>query len=148
MLRRRAAAWCRPHGLVEDAIGYAAAAGDAETVAELLVENDRAFVWGGRLEQLLGWVRWLPPELLLAHPALPASGAMAAALLARPEVEVRQLLAVAERARRERPQEWPPYAEAIVEVTRAAVIERGDVGARPLSTPAGRAPPLAQALTC
>jgi ATP/maltotriose-dependent transcriptional regulator MalT len=54
---------------------------------------------------------------------------MAAALLARPEVEVRQLLAVAERAMRERPQEWPPYADAIVEVTRAAVIERGDVGA-------------------
>ena len=26
MLRRRAAAWCRAHGLVEDAIGYAAAA--------------------------------------------------------------------------------------------------------------------------
>ena len=78
MLRRRAAAWCRAHGLVEDAIGYAAAAGDAETVAELLVESHRQFVWGGRLEQLLGSVRWLPPELLLEHPALPASGAMAA----------------------------------------------------------------------
>ena len=37
VLRRRAAAWCRAHGLVEDAIEYAAAAGDAETVAELLV---------------------------------------------------------------------------------------------------------------
>ena len=128
MLRRRAAAWCRAHGLVEDAIGYAAAAGDAGTVAELLVESHRQFVSGGGLEQLLGWVRWLPPQLLLEHPALPASGAMAAALLARPEVEVRPL-AVAERARHERPQEWPPYAEAIVEVTRAAVIERGDVGA-------------------
>ena len=34
-----------------------------------------------------------------------------------------------EHARRERPQLWSPYAEAIVEVTRAAVIERGDVGA-------------------
>ena len=34
--RRRAAAWCRAHGLIEDAIEYAAAAGDAETVAELL----------------------------------------------------------------------------------------------------------------
>jgi hypothetical protein len=44
--RRRAAAWCRAHGLVEDAIEYAAAAGDAETVAELLVEHDREFIWG------------------------------------------------------------------------------------------------------
>lgn len=36
---------------------------------------------------------------------------------------------MAERARRERPQLWSPYVEAIVEVTRAAVIEHGDVGA-------------------
>ena len=62
VLRRRAAAWCRAHRLVEDAIEYAAAAGDAETVAELLVEHDREFVWGGRIEQFLGWVRWLPPS--------------------------------------------------------------------------------------
>ena len=128
-LRRRAAAWCRAQGLVEDAIEYAAAAGDAETVAGLLVEHDRAFVWGGRLSQFLGWVRWLPSELLLEHPSLAAGGAVASALLARPEVEVQRLLAVAERARRERPQLWSPYVEAIVEVTRAAVIERGDVGA-------------------
>ncbi len=128
-LRRRAAAWCRAQGLVEDAIEYAAAAGDAETVAELLVEHDREFVWGGRVGQLLGWVRWLPSELLLEHPSLPAAGAFAAALLACPEVDVRRLLAVAERARQERPQLWSPYVEAVVEVTRAKVIERGDVGA-------------------
>ena len=128
-LRRRAAAWCRVQGLVEDAIEYAAAAGDAETVAELLVENDRELVWSGQLMQFLGWVRWLPSELLLEHPSLPAGGAVAAALLARPEVEIQQLLAVAERARRERPQLWSPCIEAIVEVTRAMAIERGDVGA-------------------
>ena len=128
-LRRRAAAWCRAHGLVEDAIEYAAAAGDAETVAEVLVEHDRELVWGGRLTQFLGWVRWLPSELLLEHPSLPAGGAVAASLLARPELEVERLLAVAERARRERPQLWSPYAEAIVEVTRANAILHGDVGA-------------------
>ena len=128
-LRRRAAAWCRAQGLVEDAIEYAAAAGDAETVAELLVEHDREFVWGGRIGQLLGWVRWLPPELLLEHPSLPAAGAFAAAMLARPEVDVQRLLAVAERARRERPRLWSPYLEGVIEVTRAMAIERGDVGA-------------------
>ena len=68
VLRRRAAAWCRAHGLVEDAIEYAAAAGDAETVAELLVENHLEFIWGGRLGQFLGWVRWLPAELLARAP--------------------------------------------------------------------------------
>jgi LuxR family transcriptional regulator, maltose regulon positive regulatory protein len=129
VLRRRAAAWCRAHGLVEDAIDYAAAAGDANTVAELLVENDREFVWGGRVEQLSGWVHWLPSEQLLEHPSLPAAGAFAAALLARPEVDVQRLLAVAERARQEHPQLWSPYVEAVAEVTRGMVIERGDVGA-------------------
>ena len=129
VLRRRAAAWCRAHGLVDDAIEYAAAAGDAETVAELLVEHDREFVWGGRIEQFLGWVRWLPPELLLGHPSLPAAGAFAAAMLARPALDVQQLLAIAGQARRERPQLWSPYDEAVVEVTRAALIERGNVGA-------------------
>ena len=128
-LRRRAAAWCRAHGLVEDAIEYAAAAGDAETVAELLEEHDRAFVWSGRVGEFLGWVQWLPAELLLEHASLPAVGAFAASVLARPEVETQRLLAVAERARRERPQLWSPYVEAVVEVTRAASIVHGNVGA-------------------
>ena len=111
-LRRRAAAWCRAHGLVEEAIEYAAAAGDAETVAELLIEKHLEFIWGGRLGQFLGWVRWLPAELLVQHPVLPVSAASAAALLAAPEVEVQRFLAVAERARRERPELWLPYLEA------------------------------------
>jgi LuxR family maltose regulon positive regulatory protein len=129
VLRRRAAAWCGAHGLVGDAIEYAAAAGDAETVAQLLVENHLEFIWGGRVEQFLGWVQSLPSELLLEHPLLPALGATSAALLARPEVEIRRLLTVAEDTRRERPHVWSPYVEAVVEVTRAEVIEHGDVGA-------------------
>jgi LuxR family maltose regulon positive regulatory protein len=128
-LRRRAGEWCRAQGLLEDAIEYATAAGDAETVAELLVESHLQFIRGGRVGQFLGWVRWLPPELLIEHPVLPAAGAAAAGLLARPEVEVQRLLAVSERSRRERPRGWSPYVEAVVELTRAEVIERGDVDA-------------------
>ena len=126
-LRRSAAAWCSAHGLVEEAIEYAVAAEDPEMVAELLIANHLEFMWSGRLTQFLGWVRWLPAGLLVAHPVLPASAASAAALLAAPEVEVQRLLAVAERARRERPQLWSPYLEAGVELIRAEVIERGDV---------------------
>ena len=128
-LRRRAAAWCRAHGLIEDAIEYAAAAGDAETVAELLAEHHLEFIWGGRLGQFLGWVRWLSSELLLEHPSLPVLGAFAAAMLAHSEVETQQLLSVAERARQQQPQLWSPHVEAVAEVTRAASIERGNVGA-------------------
>jgi len=128
-LRRRAAQWCRARGLVEEAIEYSAAAGDAQTVAELLVDHHLEFIWGGRLGQYLGWVRWLPSEALVDHPLLPASGATTAALLARPEVEIQQLLGVAELARRKRPELWSPYLEAVVEVTHSETIERGDVGA-------------------
>ena len=128
-LRRRAAGWCRGHGLAEDAIEFAAAAGDAEMVAEVLIERHLEFIWGGRLGQFLGWVRWLPAELLVEHPVLPGAGAVAAALLSAPEVEVHRLLAVAERARRERPELWLPYLEAGVEAARSQIIEGGDVGA-------------------
>jgi LuxR family transcriptional regulator, maltose regulon positive regulatory protein len=128
-LRRSAAEWCRAHGLIEDAIEYASAADDAEAVAQLLLETHLQFIRGGRLRQFLGWVRWLPPELLVEHPLLPAAGAAAAGLLARPEVEIQRLIAVSERSRRERPQAWSPYVEAVVELTRAEMIERGDVGA-------------------
>ena len=128
-LRRRAAAWCNGHGLVEEAIEYAAAAGDAAMVAQLLIERHLEFIWGGRLAQFLGWVRWLPAELLVEHPVLPGAGAVAAALLAAPEVEVQQLVAVAERARQERPHLWLPYLEAGVEAARSQVIEGGDVAA-------------------
>lgn len=128
-LRRTAAAWCRAHGFVEDAIEYAAAAGDAEMVADLLVEHHLQFIQGGRLGQLLRWIRWLPTELLVGHPMLPASAAVAAVLIAGPEVEIPRLLGVVDLARHQRPELWSPYVEAEVEVVRAALIERGDVGA-------------------
>ena len=128
-VRRRAMAWCRAHGHIEDAIDYAAAGGEAELVAQLLVEHHRELVWGGGVGQFLRWVRWLPSELLIERPSLPAAGAVAASLLAAPEVEIERLLTVAERARRERPELWSPYAEAIAEVTRANGLSRGDVGA-------------------
>ena len=82
----------------------------------------------GRNEQFVSWVRWLPARLLLEHPLLAGAGAASAALLACPEVDVQSMLAVAERARRERPQPWSAYIEAVVEVTRTQMIERGDVG--------------------
>ena len=113
---------------MEEAIEYAAAAGDAETVAGLLIERHLDFIWGGRLGQFLGWVRWLPAELLVQHPVLPASAAAAAAMLAAPEVDVQRFLAETERAQLERPT-FVADLEAAVGIILADVIERGDVGA-------------------
>jgi LuxR family transcriptional regulator, maltose regulon positive regulatory protein len=127
-IRRRAAAWCRERGLVEDAIEYAASAGDAALVADMLIENHREFVWDGRHGQLLSWTRWLPPEVLVEHPLLPAAGALSAMLLTRPETEINQLLALAERAHQNHPEQWSPYLEAATEVTRVGSIQSGDVG--------------------
>ena len=63
-LRRQAAAWCSAHGLTEEAIEYAAAAGDVEMVAEALIEGNLELIWSGRLKQFRGWVRRLLAELL------------------------------------------------------------------------------------
>ena len=67
-LRRRAAAWCAAHGLVEEAIEYAAAAGDAEMVAGLLIERHLEFIWGGRLRQFLVGCGGFPPSCLWSIP--------------------------------------------------------------------------------
>jgi LuxR family maltose regulon positive regulatory protein len=127
-LRRRAAAWCGDNGLVEDAIEYAAAAPDATMVADLLAEHHMEFIWSGRIEQYLGWINWLSPDALVQQPILPAAGAQASLLAGRPELETQRLLALADRARLQRPEQWSPYLEAAVETGRAAMIQGGDVG--------------------
>jgi LuxR family maltose regulon positive regulatory protein len=128
-LHRRAAAWYRGRGLVEDAIEHAAAGGDHAMVADLLAEHEVALFQSGRVTLFLTWIKRLPPELLLEHPSLPAFGMLAAGQLGRPAVELQQLLSVAERGREKRPASWAPLHEAIVEVTRVAFLETDDAAA-------------------
>jgi LuxR family maltose regulon positive regulatory protein len=127
-LHRRAAAWYRAQGLVEDAIEHAGAAGDDAMVAAVLAEHAVELFQSGRVQLFLTWLKRLPPELLIERPSLPAFGVLAAGQLGRPAVELQRLLSVAERARRERPASWAPLFEAIVLVTRVAFLET-DVGA-------------------
>jgi ATP/maltotriose-dependent transcriptional regulator MalT len=103
--------------------------GDAESVAELLVENHLELIRSGQLAEFLGWVRSLPAEVLLQHDSLPEPARWLRRCSRGPEIEVQRLLAVAQRARGERPGLWPSYVEALVEVTRSILIERRDVGA-------------------
>jgi LuxR family transcriptional regulator, maltose regulon positive regulatory protein len=127
-LHRRAAAWYRERGFVDDAIEQAAAAGDQEMVAEVLGEHVVELFQTGRVVLFMTWLKKLPPELLIEHPSLPAFGVLAAGQLGRPAVELQRLLALADQARRERPESWAPLYEAVVEVTRVTFLE-GDVGA-------------------
>jgi LuxR family maltose regulon positive regulatory protein len=126
-LQRRAAAWCRAEGLLEEALEYAGAAGDDSLVAEILVEHHRSLLRSGREATLLRWVGRLDSPMLLEHPELPAMGAIASGLLARPASERARLLELAERSSRERPERWSPYVESGVSLARGVWID-GDTG--------------------
>ena len=56
-IHRRAAGWLRSHGLPIEATEHAAAAGDHELVAELLVEYHLPLIRSGASRTLLRWVR-------------------------------------------------------------------------------------------
>jgi LuxR family maltose regulon positive regulatory protein len=126
-LHERARAWFAEHGLVEEAIDHAAAAGDGASVVRILREQHMALIRNGRAASLLRWIGVLPPDVLARTPELAATGAMACALLSRPAAERRQFLAVAERVRTEHPARWSPYAAAMTAIARAASID-DDVG--------------------
>ena len=67
-LRRRAAAWCSAHGLVEEAIEYAASAGDPEMVAEVLFERHLEFIWGDGSGSFLIGCAGFPPSCFWSIP--------------------------------------------------------------------------------
>jgi LuxR family maltose regulon positive regulatory protein len=124
-IHRRAHAWCREHGLPEEALVHAAAAGDWHGVADTLGEHHLTLLRSGPAT-LLRWAEALPPDALLDHPELAGAGAVAAVVLRR-STERRRLVAVAERARERNGDGWTPYAEFAFNLARAAVID-DDIG--------------------
>jgi len=69
-LYARASAWHEEHGTIDEAIGYALKARDAEGVARLAEEAAAAGALDSRLTTLLHWVERLPPDVVRAHPRL------------------------------------------------------------------------------
>jgi len=126
-LRGQAAAWFREQGLPVDAAREAAAAGDEETVAELLMEYHVWMVRSGREGTLLRWVDWLSERSLLERPELLGVAAIAAGLIRQSAIRRRRYIALADRARVEHPERWTPYVEAMYSLARAIWID-GDVG--------------------
>jgi ATP/maltotriose-dependent transcriptional regulator MalT len=106
-LHRAAAAWHEQHGLADDAIRHALAAGDAAWVARLIEQHFDALQQAGETATLRRWLQGLPAELVRSRPRLCLAQAVAAMTAVRLEAAA-SLLDDAERAladRGEQPQE-------------------------------------------
>jgi LuxR family maltose regulon positive regulatory protein len=126
-LHRRAGAWLRERGLTVEAAEHAAAAGDYDVIADLLVESHVALIRHGRPATFLHWVSILPEHTLVERPVLPAAAAIAGGLVGRPGRERRRYLELVSRARRERPDAFGPYVSAAAALGRVILVD-GDVG--------------------
>ena len=92
-LHRRACAWHREHGLVEEAVRHALAAGDVAVAAELVAANWSQQLRSGYTGTAQGWLDALPPEVVAADPCLCMAGAWIAVNLGRPDDAARWLAA-------------------------------------------------------
>ena len=97
-LHRNAAAWCEQHGLADDAIRHAVAAGDAVRAARLIERHfDALFYLRGEGATVQRWLTALPAELVGSRPRLLLAQALLALASGRVEA-VDALLDAAERA--------------------------------------------------
>ncbi len=80
-IHRRAAEWLRSRGLPVEAVDHAAAAGDHELVAQLLVEDHLRLIRRGASGTLLRWVRTLPDDQFGEYPELAVGAATATVLI-------------------------------------------------------------------
>jgi LuxR family maltose regulon positive regulatory protein len=126
-IRRLAAGWLRVHGLPVEAVEHAAAAGDHELVAQLLVEHHLTLIRNGAARTLLRWVRTLPDDVVVGHPELAVAAATAAAMVGHRTLEQRRFLGLASRAEAERPEGVGPYVQAVAGMVLAASVDR-DIG--------------------
>jgi LuxR family maltose regulon positive regulatory protein len=94
-LRSRATEWFEAYGWHEEAIDYAAAAGDTGTYSRLVMQNAFPYYRAGRVTTV---ERWLAPlddqELLVGHPEVAVIGAWLHALRGRPAQAERWALAL------------------------------------------------------
>jgi LuxR family transcriptional regulator, maltose regulon positive regulatory protein len=111
--------------LTVEAVRHAAAAGDHELVAELMVEHHLALIRGGAGGTVLRWVQTLPEDELDQHPELAVAAAAAAMVVGGHRLEQRRLLALADRGSGGRPGRGGAYVEAVAGLVRAATIDWG-----------------------
>ncbi len=124
-IHRRAAEWLKSRGLPVQAVHHAAAAGEHELVAQILVEYHLPLIRSGSGRTLLRGVRTLPDDRLVAHPELAVAAATAAMLVGGGRLEQRRLLQLADRARTVPSQRGDTYVETAALLVRAATIDGG-----------------------
>ena len=97
-LHRNAAAWSEEHGLADDAVRHALAAGETTWAARLVERHfDAAFILRGEEATVQRWLAALPAELVRSRPRLLLAQALLAATSGRVEA-VEPPLDAAERA--------------------------------------------------
>ena len=69
-LHRVAASWCEHHGLIDDALRHALAAGDVKWVARLVDRHIASVLPRGEGATVDCWLTALPPELIHSQPRL------------------------------------------------------------------------------
>ena len=94
----RALTWSLEQGRVEAAAEYAQAAGDWETLAQLVEAHQFRLLQSGRGATLARWTAALPRETLLEHPSALVATVIAAHAVGRPAPQIRRLLALARSA--------------------------------------------------
>lgn len=110
-LHRAAATWYADHGLPDDAVRHALAAGDTARAAELAEEHLEEQVWRrAQGATIAGWLAALPSEEIHRRPLLTLGQAVAALMAGRLDA-VEPLLATAERALERAPAE--PYRASL-----------------------------------
>lgn len=131
LLNQRAAVWCERNGAAEDAIRYADAAGDRDSVARLVTSVALPPSFGGRVGTVEGWFTRFDREALGRYPAVAVLGGWFHAFHGRP-AEAESWLHAAELGRFDGP--LPDGSESIepwLAVLRAAMCPDG--GERMLS---------------
>jgi ATP/maltotriose-dependent transcriptional regulator MalT len=79
-LHRRASAWCQQHGLADDAVAHAVAAGDPVRAAQLIEQYFDEFCYlRGEAETIQRWFSVLPADLMRSRPRLLLAQAQLAA---------------------------------------------------------------------
>ena len=94
-LHRRAAAWCVENHFPDWAIDHSSAAGDVDSMAELVAANVFPFYRDGRVATVERWMAAFDePQLLSRYPAVAVFGAWVSSLRGRADEADRWALAV------------------------------------------------------